>query len=320
MSLIKKILFLKIARLFTASLIASFLFYTTAAAESVTIPANTRIYVKTDEFITGKRKTTRVGQIIRASVWRDVVIGGHIVIDAGTPVVVRVDSFRKAKIAGIKGKLTLGAYETMLFDGTPVQLGGGYHKEGRGRMTLSILLAVFVFVPLIFIPGKKAKLERGTVFDAYTDRRVTIPVPPGRTRAASSRTPMALFHSADVPGFTKPQRKIDLTSFAHQGFYVEVLYEEMEAVEKPKVFPFAIQVPVGSSGEFIIDKLNGEPIEAIKLSAVLTGTEEELEFWHAEVGIKKLAKKFKKGINTFEISTMIDGVRVAQEIVLDIQI
>lgn len=298
MNLIQKILFLKIARLFTASLIASFLFYTTAAAESVTIPANTRIYVVTNEFISGKRKTTSVGQIIRASVWRDVVIDGHIVIDAGTPVVVRVDSFRKAKIAGVKGKLTLGAYETMLFDGTPVQLGGGFHKEGSGRMTLSILLAVFIFLPLIFIKGKKAKLERGTVFDAYIDRRVTI----------------------DVPGFTKPQNRIDLTSFAHQGFYVEVLYEEMEAVEKLKVFPFAIQVPVGNSGEFIIDKLNGEPIKAIKLSAVLTGTEEELEFWHAEVGIKKLAKNFKKGINTFEISTMIDGVRIAQEIILDIQI
>ncbi len=298
MKLVREIRFLKKAQLLTAGVITSFLLHTTALADSITIPANTRVYVETNEFISGKKKSTSEGQVIRSSVWRDVIIEGQIVIKAGTPVLVRVDSFKRAKVAGVKGKITLGAYETTLFNDTPIQLDGGYYKEGRGRMALAITLGVIVFLPLIFIKGKKAKLESGTVFDAYIDQTVIV----------------------DVPGYTKPGRSINLTSFADQGFSAEVLYDEMEAVEKPKVFPFAIQAPVGNSGEFIIDKLNGEAIKAIKLDATLTETEDGLEYWHAEVGIKKLAKKLKKGINTFEISTIIDGQRVSQEIVLDIQI
>ncbi len=290
--------FLKKTQLFTAVLISSFLFYSTAWADQITIPGNTRVYVQTDEYISGKKKTTREGQTIRASVWRDVIVEGQIVIKAGTPVLVRVDSFRKAKIAGTKGKITLGAYETTLINNSTIQLDGGYHKEGRGRVALAVTLSVLIFLPLIFIKGKKAKLETGTVFDAYVDQTVTI----------------------DVPGYSKPNRRIDLTSIANQGFAVEVLYDEMEAVEKPEVFPFAIQAPVGNSGEFVIDRLNGASIDPIKLIANRTGTDEEMEFWHGEVSIKKLAKKLKKGINTFEISTIINGERVSQEVVLDIQI
>jgi hypothetical protein len=289
--------FFQKARLFTASLIASFLIYTTALAETITIPAGTRIYVETNQDVVGKKKRTSVGQIVRASVWRDVIIDGQIIIKGGTPVLVRVDSIKGAKVAGIKGKMSLGAYETTLVDGTPVQLSGGYYKEGKGRIALVASLAGIVFLPLIFIKGKAAKLPSGTVFDAYIDRTVTV----------------------EVPGYKKSGRSIDLTSVLGQSFYAEVLYDELEAVEKPKVFSFAIQAPVGNSGEFIIDKVNGETIKALKLTANLTGAEEGMEFWHGEVDIKKLGKKFQKGINTFEIATTIEGERVATEIVLDIQ-
>lgn len=285
-------------RFFTLFVIFSFLNMSLAVAETITIPAGTRIYVELDQEVVGKKKRTSVGQIVRAFVWRDVIVDNHTVISAGTPVLVRVDSMKGAKVAGIKGKITLGAYETTLVDNRTVQLDGGYFKKGKGRMALSASLAAFVFLPLIFIKGKAARLPRGMVFDAYIDRATEV----------------------DVPGPEKPVRSIDLSSYSEEGLYVEILYDELKAVEKPEVFPFDIQAPSGNSGEFQIDTINGRSIKPIPLEASQTGTKGELEFWRGEVEIKKLVKKLKKGINTFEISTVIDGQRVAYEIVLDIQI
>jgi len=98
------------------------------------------------------------------------------------------------------------------------------------------------------------------------------------------------------------------------------LYNELEGVEKPKVFAFSIQAPTGNSGEFVIDTVNGEPIDKLKLEASRTGEDEGLEYWRGEISIKKLVKNLKKGINTFEISTLINGEKVSKEILLDIQI
>ena len=39
---------------------------------------------------------------------------------------------------------------------------------------MTATLAAIVFIPLTFIIGKSAELPRGTVFDAYTKRRVVI--------------------------------------------------------------------------------------------------------------------------------------------------
>lgn len=100
----------------------------TGAAESVAIPAQTLVYVETDQPVSGKKKHTQEGQIVRATIWRDVQVGGRTVIKAGTPVLVRVDTLKGAKIAGIKGKMSLGAYDTTAIDGTKVDLSGGYFK------------------------------------------------------------------------------------------------------------------------------------------------------------------------------------------------
>jgi len=287
------------ARLFTASLIVSLLFYSTAMAETISVPVNTRIYVEIDQDISGKKKHTRQGQIVRASVWQDVVIGGHTVIAAGTPVLVRVDSIKGSKIAGGKGKMTLGAYETTLVDNSKIQLGGGYYKEGKGKVALAVTLAVVVFLPLIFIKGKSAHLPRGTVFDAYIDRATNV----------------------EIAGYTQSTGPtIDLTSVMEEGFSAEVLYNELEGVAKPKIFAFDIQAPVGNSGKFVIDRVNGQSIKALKLEASQTGAEDDMEYWRGEISIKKFVKQLKKGINTFEISTIINGERVSKEIILDIQI
>jgi hypothetical protein len=267
-------------------------------AEIVTIPANTMVYVETDQPVSGKKKHTQVGQVVRASIWRDVQVDGIVVIDAGTPVLVRVDTLKGAKIAGIKGKMTLGAYDTIGVDRTTIDLGGGYYKEGKGRIALTATLAGIVFLPLIFMKGKSANLPRGTVFDAYTKRRVTI----------------------NLGDQITPSQSVNLSGIMGPSLDVEVLYDELTSTDKPKYFSFAITAPVGSAGVFVVDTVNHVRVDEIGLETELTGEIDDREHWQGTVKIKKLGKVFKKGINTFEIVTTIDGERVSKEVVLDIQI
>ena len=279
-----------------ASMIVTLLFQTTAFAGEVRLPTDTRVYVETTESIVAKGGRVHKGDLVRSKVWRDVVVGGSVVIAAGTPVISRVDDVSGRNIAGIKGKMTIGAYETESVDGQTIQLSGGYNKEGKGRMALSIVGAV-LFLPLIFIPGSAAELPAGSVFDAYVDRSWQINV-------------------KNAP----KNRVIDLTSFSLDDISAELLYEKLAEQEKPKIFEFLIIIPDTAPRELVIDRINGEPIKPVKLKQVSEVIEDDEAIINATVKIKTLVKKFQKGINTIEIAYGEGEDRVATEVVVNIQI
>ena len=54
--------------------------------------------------------------------------------------------------------------------------------------------------------------------------------------------------------------------------------------------------------------------------SVEVNDEDEEKLIRVNVAIKKLVKLFKKGINTFEVSYTDDEERVAEEVVLQIEI
>lgn len=289
---------MRIKPLLCASAMACLTAFGPVAAESITVPPQTQVYVETDQPISGKKKHTQEGQVVRATIWRDVDINGRTVIKAGTPVLVRVDTLKGAKIAGIKGKMSLGAYDTTAIDGTKIDLGGGYLKEGSGRIALTATLAALVFLPLIFIKGKAAELPRGTVFDAYTKQTTTVEL-----RDLQSVGP-----------------KLNLSQSMGPKLSVTVLYDELSNAEKPENFAFSIKAPKSAKGPFIIDRINGVAVEPHAIEVSSTGAEGELSLWRGEIEIKKVGKQFKKGINTFDVATTIDGERIAEEVVLDIQV
>lgn len=134
-----------------------------ALAGTTKIQSNQRIYIETLEGLVAKGDRVQEGQRVRAQVARDVDINGKVLVKEGTPVLVKVGSVTERKMAGIKKTLALRAYETESIDGKAIQLDGGYHKEGKSRMALSISLGVIVFLPLIFLRGKAATLPSGTV-------------------------------------------------------------------------------------------------------------------------------------------------------------
>lgn len=267
-------------------------------ALTVQMPADTRVLVETLEKLVGKKGNITEGQNVRARVWRDVIVDKRVVIAKGTPVLVKVDFFKRNKIAGRKGRITLGAYEVVAADGTPVALGGGYQKEGKGRVALVATLSAVIFVPLIFIKGKKAELPEGTVFDAFTAATTTIAVQNPR-----------------------PAMTVSLGETA-EPFSATLLYDALEGVEKPKMFPIEIIAPQTDDPKFVIDRINSEePKKVVKVENITTVACEESCTYRGEIPIKKLFKQFKKGLNTIEVADVSrDGERRATQVLVDIEI
>lgn len=274
---------------------ACLLFQTQVYASSIKLPTGTRVYIETKEDLIAKGDRVQQGQLVRARVWRDVVVNGHVLIAAGTPVIAKVDQVKHRQIAGVKGTMTIGAYETESVDGQAIQLSGGYHKEGKSRMALSITLGILFIIPIL-IPGKAAELPAGTVFDSYIDRSWHIDV------ADSAST-----------------RKINLTNFGGE-ISAELMYDRFEAQEKPKYFEFEITVPAEASQEFVIDRINSETIKPLKLKIVSTSIEDDEAVVNVQIKIKTLLKKFAKGINTIEIANIAGDERVSTKLTVDIEI
>ena len=286
-----------VARYFTSLIVSICLLLQIhiAYATSVALLNETRVYVETKQDLIGKGDQVVEGQSVNAVVWRDVVVNGHVLIAAGAPVVAKVEELKKRQIAGVKGQMTIGAYETISVDGQTIQLSGGYHKEGQSRMALSITLGVLLILP-IFIPGKAAELPTGTIFDAYIDNDWNV-------------------DTGDSP----PVRKVDL-SYIDADISAELLYEKFEEQENPEYFEFRVTTSPGTSTEFVIDRINSEEIKPLKLKNISEVVEDDELIVNTQIKIKKLVKKLAKGINTIEIASIQGEERTAVSLMIDIEI
>jgi hypothetical protein len=148
-------------------------------------------------------------------------------------------------------------------------------------------LAAVVFWPAIFIRGKEAVLEPGTVFDASipADTRVTV-------------------------GDDRP-RTIRLTNASDLS--VEVLYDEIE--EKARQLPLRVTLCDRPWGAVHVAKVNDLDIEPIPFDPGEVERKESCSTAGGVVDLKALAEHFRRGINRF---TMAAGEATA-EVVLDIE-
>ena len=261
------------------------------------LPEGTRVYLKLDQLVSGKRGDAEAGDMVGCSVWRDVDLQGVVLVKAGTKAICKVESVKHANIAGIKGKLVLQALETTAADGQKLQLTGGYNKDGKSRMALSISLAAIVFVPLIFITGSAAQLPEGTVIDAYTGPNLAIALQNGNTQPqAINLSGMASVFSAEVQ-----------------------LDEFMVPNAKPENFKIEVINPGALPSNLVIDNVNGKSIQAIPLTIASSKSVNGDSIAIATVNIKTLSQHFQKGINRFEVSYLENGQHKSAETILNIQ-
>ena len=136
----------------------------------------------------------------------------------------------------------------------------------------------------------------GTVIDAYTQGEVTVDL---------------------VGRGTYPT--INLAGFTQSAMTVEVLYDQLEGNDNPKWFDLLIRTPLDAPAEFVIDTINGNSVRPIDLQILTTTKTDDGKAIRALAEIKPLAKKFRKGINTFEVAYGSSANRVAAEVVLNIQ-
>ena len=270
-----------------------------AATATKIVPEGTRVYLKLDQSVSGKRGAAQAGDMVQCEVWRDVELQGVLLVRAGTHAICKVESVKHANIAGIKGKLVIAAMETRTIDGQPLQLTGGYNKEGKSHMVLSISLGAIVFLPLILITGNSAELPEGTVFDAYSGPEMPVVV-------ASNDVAVAY-----------PAIRINA---AMSSFSAEVILDDfMKPDSQPDVFRIRLTKRGALPKQLMIDNVNGAAIEPIPLEIASTKSGDGSTEAIATVKVKTLAKHFQKGINHFEVAFTQNGERVAAETILNIQ-
>ncbi len=271
------------------------------ASGTVALPEGTTVYLETTKTIVGKKHRTDVGDYVPARVWRDVFVNGQLVIAGGTPASAQVADIKSRGIFGIKGKLAIAAIETRSVDGQQVHLSGGYRKAGKGRFGVSVGVGVFLFWPALLLTGDAARLPSGTVMDSTTIGTTLVSVPtvqPQQSLAAAAPEPSG------------------------PALDVDVLYDRLETDRRPKYFEFLLTTDVRAPEDFVIDRINGVDVDPIPLDVGSSDlhAEQRLKSVYARVEIGVLMPGFKQGFNTFEVAYDDRGRRVADEVLLEIEL
>lgn len=261
-----------------------------AVAATIRLQHGTPVYVELDQQVTSSTKDFSEGDTVKSHVWRDVVVDGRTLISAGTPVDVRISELKKRKVAGVKGQLELEAFTVDAVDGTQVLLDGGYDKQGRHRIGLAVSLGAIVAWPLIFIRGKNAELNPGTLFDCQVQTEYQIEL------------------GADAP--------VKLNLGAKDKLSIEVLYDTVDPESKEKILPLKITNCESSIDAARVTKVNDQPIEPIQVTLGTSQVNADCTAVEGSIDLESLAKHFRQGINRFEVEV---GEQ-KEEVVLDIEL
>ena len=269
-----------------AAIVVAALMPSTVLGEAVTVPFGTAVYCELDERVTSKKKEWSEGELVRAHIWKDVRVGAHVVIEAGTPVMVQVSKLQKARIAGRKGRLELSALNVVGVDGVDIPLDGGYDKSGKGKVGLTATLAALVFVPLIFMKGKQAILEPGTIFDAMVRNPTDIEVDTAVNRPVLQMPP---------------------------ALKVTVLYDEIDMDAQTILLPMSIRADQPFERVEIV-AINDQPLQpALQLDLVGTPLEGAVK---VTTPWKPFAKMMTRGMNRLSVRVGEETVEVLLEIEL----
>ena len=261
----------------------------TAFGATVTIPAGTQVFGELQEVVSSNEDEFSVGQFVRGTVWRNVVVDGVTVIPAGSEMSLQISAMQKRRAFGRGGNVEVRALSVKLADGTEIFLDGGYDKKGQNRVVLSATLFALVAWPTAFIKGKEAVLPPGTIFDASVPANTRIAV-------ADDRPPTIRLGGGS-------------------GLSVEVLYDEIE--EKAKYLPIrATLCDREWLDPFHVSAVNDAPLaEPIDIDDVQLEEADGCQSARGTIRLKDLADHFVKGINRFTVAVADETT----EVILDVE-
>jgi hypothetical protein len=268
----------------------------------VLIPEGTVVYAELGEEINSNQDKFPIGFQPKGHVWRDVVVGGITVIEAGTPIVLMISDGTQRSIGARAGAIEISAMYVNAVGGAEITLIGGYGQvapdssgvnQALGASLSAAAYATGVFSPYIglptaFLPGRKAVLEEGTVFDAAIPADTYIDVPDAVMPTLNLRPPT--------------------------GLTVSVIHEEVTS--ETTQLPLAIQFcGEGWTNEIYIEEINDESVRRIPTSVFSVRSMNNCINARATVDLDALTGHFEHGINRFEVTV---GEDVA-EVVLNVE-
>ncbi len=140
--------------------------------EKFTIQSGTMITLFFKESLNSKQLSN--GQLIRLAVKEDVIsdkgkviIGGNIGKNTETHV-------KAAKSLGRKGQINLQINNVNAVDGTSISVWYNLNNEGKSRANTAVAVGVVLFWPALFIKGKQASIEAGTLILVETMGSTTL--------------------------------------------------------------------------------------------------------------------------------------------------
>jgi hypothetical protein len=245
-----------------------------ARGDDVVIPRGTVVFAELEERITSNEKKFRVGYPVDGHVWQDVVVDGHTVIPAGTPITLRIAKLDGTSIGGGGGSVRIMAVSVKAVDGTEISLTGGYDQEGNDRYGLARGLGMVLW-PAAFLSGRRAVLDVGTVFDASipADTRVTL--------AAGALPTLKLTATPDLT--------------------LNVLYDEID--QKEGVLPLELTLCNRDyTRQASITAVNEAAVRPILVSITTGQRGERCHEFRGRVNLEALREHFSPGINRFSVS------------------
>lgn len=269
----------------------------------ILIPEGTIVYAQLDEKITSDQGEFPIGHQPAGHVWRDVVVGGITVIEAGTPIVLMVSDGTPRGIGARPGRLEIDAMYVQAVGGAEISLRGGYGQVAPDTRAVNTALAIAIYgvawttrsftpwlgLPAALLPGRKAVLDEGIVFDAHVPADTYI----------------------DVANTALPTLNLRPPS----GLTVTVLVDEVTATSTQ--LPLAIQFcGEGWTDELYIDEVNDNSVRRIEAMLLSVNARNDCIEARVSVELDALTEHFQRGINRFDL-TMGD---VTEEVVLNIEI
>jgi len=244
------------------------------AAEELIVPQGTVVFGELDERITSNAKKFRVGYPVDGHVWKDVVVDGHTIIPAGTPIELRISRLSSNSVGGQGGSLQIMAISVKAVDGTEISLSGGYDQAASDISGLTRALTSLLW-PTMFLPGRNAVLDVGTVFDAAI---------PANTRIKLPDAALPTLRLAPRPELA-----------------VDVIYDDIDP--KEGTLPLALTLcDKEYTREAHITSVNDEEVRPILVAIIIGKRGDRCHEFTGRVNLESLQEHFKAGINRFTVS------------------
>jgi hypothetical protein len=245
-----------------------------AEADDIVVPQGTVVFGELDERITSNGNKFRVGYPVDGHVWKDVVVDGHTIIEAGTPIELRISRLTGSGTGGRGGSLEIMAVSVKAVDGTEISLAGGYDQVANDISGLTRALTSLLW-PASFLPGRNAVLNVGTVFDASI---------PANTRIA-------------LPDGALPTLRMS----ARSDLIIDILYDDID--EKDGTLPLSLSLcNQDFTREAHVTSINDAEVKPI-LVAIISGSRgDKCHEFKGRVNLESLREHFTPGINRFSVT------------------